>query len=71
MTCRHTIGGIGFTDAQRDVLLLLVDGGSDKQIAKHLGLSPHTINAHLRDIFQKVDVHSRVRLAVWAVRNGL
>jgi two-component system nitrate/nitrite response regulator NarL len=60
------------TDRQRQVLIALVTtDGSDKAIGNAMGLSADTINSHLRLIFHKLGVHTRVQAAVWAIRKGL
>ncbi len=67
----HALGGVQITEAQRQVLLLLVDGLSNKGIARCLGVSHNTVSDHLKALSAKIDVHYRTKLAVWAVRNGL
>lgn len=47
------------TEREKDVLQLLVDGISKKQIADKLFVSFHTIDTHLRNIYAKLQVHSR------------
>ena len=49
--------------AQREVVTLVVEGLSNRQVAEKLFLSPHTVNSHLRFAFSKLSVHSRVELA--------
>ena len=49
----------GLTAREREVLQLLVDGHSKKQIADKLFVSFHTIDTHLRNIYAKLQVHSR------------
>ena len=44
---------------------------SDRQIASRLGISPRTVDNHLRHIFEKVGVSSRTALATWALRSAL
>jgi DNA-binding CsgD family transcriptional regulator len=46
------------------VLLLVAQGKPDKVIAAELGISVHTVNAHLRKAYRKFGVHSRVELVV-------
>ncbi len=38
---------------------------TDQQIANRLGISPHTVNYHLRQIYRKLAIHSRVSLATF------
>ncbi|MDW8137731.1 MAG: response regulator transcription factor, partial [Bacteroidota bacterium] len=46
------------TEREREVLRLLADGLSKRQIALQLKLSPHTVDAHLRAIYGKLHVHT-------------
>jgi DNA-binding CsgD family transcriptional regulator len=50
---------------------LVTDGLTNRQIANKLWRSPHTVDAHLRHIFQKLGVHSRVELVRIAVERTL
>lgn len=51
------------TDPERDIARLVGAGLTNRQVAKQLFLSPHTVNYHLRVIFRKLDIRSRVELA--------
>jgi DNA-binding CsgD family transcriptional regulator len=48
--------------AQRRVLLLLLDGLSEKDAAERLTISPHTVHNHVRDIYSILNVHTRAEL---------
>jgi len=58
------------TDRERDVLSLLSQGMTNKDIAQSLFLSVRTIEAHLRNIYSKLDVNSRTEAVLWAVQHG-
>ncbi len=58
------------TDRELEVLRLLAQGLTNKDIAQTLILSVRTIDAHLRSIFGKLNVRSRTEAALWAARNG-
>ena len=49
--------------AERDIARLVGAGLTNRQVAKQLFLSPHTVNYHLRGIFKKLGISSRVELA--------
>ena len=49
----------GLTDREREILQLLVQAHSQKQIAHTLTVSPHTVDTHVRNIYAKLHVHSR------------
>jgi DNA-binding NarL/FixJ family response regulator len=51
--------GYGLTDREEEILRELVQGASYKKIADRLGLSVHTVNNHIRKIYEKMQVHSR------------
>lgn len=55
------------TRREREVILLLVNGLTNKQIAQQLGISKYTIRDHPSSIFEKMDVTSRIELAVLVV----
>lgn len=67
---RHdTIPG-ELTQREAEVLQLLADGMSNRDIAQQLFLSVRTVEAHLRNLYSKLDVNSRTEAALWAVRHG-
>lgn len=51
------------TARQHDVLNLLAEGRTNKQIARQLDISPHTVNMHIRSVFRSLGVHNRVEAA--------
>ena len=59
------------TSKEREVLQLLAEGKSTKQIAMALHLSTKTIEARRRHIMQKLDIHSIAELTKYAVREEL
>jgi predicted ATPase/DNA-binding CsgD family transcriptional regulator len=61
----------GLTPRERDVLRLLAEGLSDREIAAALSISERTAGNHVQHALQKLDVDSRTAAAVFAVRHGL
>ncbi len=59
------------TDRERQVLQLLAEGSSGVQIAARLSISPNTVRTHVQSILTKLQVHSRLEAAAFAVRHGL
>lgn len=47
---------------------LIGSGYSNADIAKILVISPHTVNDHTKNIYRKLDVHSRLELAALVIR---
>ena len=56
---------------EREVLLLVVEGLANKQIARRLGISEKTVKGHLTNLFQRIGVADRTQAALWAERNGI
>jgi len=59
------------TPRERDVLALLVQGAGSDAIASGLGISPNTVRTHVQSILTKLQVHSRLEAATFAVRHGV
>ena len=71
----HTAPGSGragaLTDREREVLGLIADGRSNREIARSLVLSEKTVKTHVSNILMKLDLADRTQAALWAVRNGV
>ncbi|MCX5196485.1 response regulator transcription factor [Streptomyces sp. NBC_00249] len=59
------------TDREREVLGLIADGRSNREIARALVLSEKTVKTHVSNILMKLDLSDRTQAALWAVRHGL
>jgi DNA-binding NarL/FixJ family response regulator len=59
------------TERERDVLTLLAQGLTNKDIAQSMFLSVRTVEAHLRNVYGKLNVTSRTEAVLWAVQHGL
>ena len=59
------------TDREREVLQLMAEGKSTKQIALKLHISVKTVETHRRQIMNKLDIHTIAELTKYAVRKGL
>jgi len=69
---RHVTNPIDLlTSREREVLQMLAEGKTNKEIAAVLDLSVYTIDAHRGRIMEKLNVHSINELVRFAVRNGL
>jgi DNA-binding CsgD family transcriptional regulator len=60
---RPTFGWASLTDAELSLVELIASGLTNREAAAKLYLSPHTVDSHLRHIFRKLDIASRVELA--------
>lgn len=56
---------------EREVVQLIAEGLSSKEIASRLHLSPHTIDTHRRNIMRKLDLRNVAELTRYAIREGL
>lgn len=63
--------GSALTPREREVLLLVADGLTNRQIAERLVVSEHTIHRHVTNILRKLDLPTRTAAAAHAVRAGL
>jgi two-component system, NarL family, nitrate/nitrite response regulator NarL len=59
------------TPREREVLALLAQGAGSAEMARHLGISPNTLRTHVQSVLTKLQVHSRLEAASFAVRNEL
>ena len=58
------------TGREREVLALIADGRSNREIARLLRLSEKTVKAHVSSVLAKLGVQDRTQAAVYAVRHG-
>jgi DNA-binding NarL/FixJ family response regulator len=59
------------SEREREVLQLVAEGHSNKEIAELLSVSPSTVETHRAHILQKLDVHNTAELVLFAVRWGV
>ncbi|MBE4907265.1 response regulator transcription factor [Bacillus luteolus] len=59
------------TEREREVLMCLVEGLSNKEIAERLFISDKTVKIHVSKIFKKFDVKSRSQVVIYAVQKQL
>jgi DNA-binding NarL/FixJ family response regulator len=63
--------GNGLTARETQVLELVVEGETNKEIAADLSIAEDTVKIHLRNILEKLHLQNRIQAAVYAVRQGL
>ena len=61
----------GLTDREREVLTLIAEGYTNRQIADQLVVSVKTVETHRTNLMQKLDLHDRTDLVKYAIRQGL
>ena len=59
---RAETGWAAMTDSELAVARLVAQGLTNREVAEHLFVSPHTVSSHLRSIFAKLDINSRLAL---------
>ena len=59
------------TSREQDVFQLLVQGASNRQIAESLMITENTVKTHVRNILEKLELHSRTEVAAYARRLNL
>lgn len=71
--CRHSCEDrvLPLSQREREVLILVAEGLSTREIATELGLSHKTVEVHRRRIMDKLDLHKVADLVRYAVREGL
>ncbi len=73
----HRLSKVDFSDSEvltnreREILQLMAEGKSTKQIALKLHISVKTVETHRRKIMNKLDIHTVAELTKYAVRKGL
>ena len=62
--------GLDLTVREREVLALVAEGFSNRQIADSLFIAERTARTHVSNVLAKLDLASRTQAALWAVRMG-
>ena len=62
--------GAGLTSREMEVMLLIADGKSNKDIAEELHISIKTVKTHVSNLLMKCEVEDRTQLAIYAHRKG-
>lgn len=65
-------GGLSaLTQREREVLKLIAEGHTTRQVAEYLFISPKTVDKHRSNLMSKLNLHNVQALTVYAVKNGL
>ena len=64
-------GVAALTARERDVLVLVAEGRSNREIGRTLSIGERTVQTHLGNVLTKLELSSRTQAALWAVREGL
>lgn len=64
-------GSSGLTHKEKEILQLIAEGYSSKQIAKNLNLSLNTVHVHRNNIMKKLGIHKQAELVRYALKEGI
>ena len=62
------IESVRMTERERQVIDLIAEGLSNKEIAARLEIAPHTVKSHVRNIMEKLALHTRLQIAAYSFR---
>jgi DNA-binding CsgD family transcriptional regulator len=68
---QHPLDAYGLSEREREVLRLVVAGQINREVAEQLFVSPATVARHLANIYRKLGVKTRAKLATFAIEHGL
>ncbi len=68
---KRSTGATQLTPRQLEILRLICDGLTEREIAEELGISHHTVHVHKNNIMQSLSLHSKVDLVKYAVQHKL
>lgn len=68
---RSVEGGESVSEREKDIIICIVQGMSNKEIASHLFISVNTVITHRRNIARKLQIHSVAGLTIYAIANNL
>ncbi len=64
------LDGVRMTPREREVVALIAEGLSNKEIASRLNIATHTVKSHVRNIMEKLALHTRLQIAAYAHRDA-
>jgi DNA-binding NarL/FixJ family response regulator len=66
----ETLNGVRMTTREREVIILIAKGLSNNEIGTRLGISTDTVKSHVRNVMEKLMLHTRLQIAAYAHRNS-
>ena len=61
---------VRMTRREREVIDLIGEGLSNKEIATRLNIATHTVKSHVRNVMEKLALHTRLQIAAYSHREG-
>ena len=66
----RVLDDVRMTRREREVIELIGEGLSNKEIAQRLNIAAHTVKSHVRNVMEKLALHTRLQIAAFARRDG-
>ena len=66
----QVIDDVRMTRREREVIELIGEGLSNKEIAQRLNIAAHTVKSHVRNVMEKLALHTRLQIAAYSRREG-
>lgn len=66
----RTLEDVRMTRREHEVISLIGEGLSNKEIAKRLNIASHTVKSHVRNVMEKLALHSRLQIAAYSHRGS-
>jgi len=66
----HVLEDVRMTRREREVIELIGEGLSNKEIAQRLNIAAHTVKSHVRNVMEKLALHTRLQIAAYSRRDG-
>jgi|SRR5579862_126320 len=67
---RNLLEDVRMTRREREVIELIGEGLSNKEIASRLNIATHTVKSHVRNVMEKLALHTRLQIAAYSHREG-
>jgi DNA-binding NarL/FixJ family response regulator len=66
----QVLEAVRMTPREREVIDLIGEGLSNKEIAQRLNIATHTVKSHVRNVMEKLALHTRLQIAAYSHREG-
>jgi len=66
----HSLDDVRMTRREQEVIGLIGEGLSNKEIASRLNIATHTVKSHVRNVMEKLALHTRLQIAAYSHREG-